>query len=187
MLPVRSRGKILHVAFEVMPGLASALVAITCHPSASAARLGSLNWPARDTLGFALLVLTPVSAAEPVTVSKPWFRYVAPQVPAGGYMTLTNRADHPAVLTGAASPACGTLTLHRSEGAGDTRPTVPVPSVTVPAGGTLSFAQGGYHLVCGQPEMTPGDRVAVTLSFQDGHALSTSFPVFSATAKPRSE
>jgi copper(I)-binding protein len=149
MLPVRSRDKISCVASRVVPGLAGALMVITCHLSAFAARPGSLKWSARGTLGFAFLVLAPASAAEPVTVSKPWFRYVAPQVPADGYMTLTNHADRPAVLTGAASPACGTLTLHRSEGAGDTGQTVPVPSVTVPAGGTLSFAQGGYHTFSG--------------------------------------
>ena len=143
-----------------------------------------LQCPAVGTLGL-LLVLAPAVAAEPVTASKPWFRYIAPQIPAGGYMTLTNHTDHPAVLTGAASPACGMLTVHRSEAMEGMERMLSVPSVTVPVGGTLSFAPGGYHLMCMSPRMKPGDHVDVTLNFQGGQTVSVSFPVLSATARPR--
>jgi hypothetical protein len=39
--------------------------------------------------------------------------------------------------------------------------------------------------MCMSPKMKPGGRISVTLSFQDGQTVNTSFPVPSATAKPR--
>ena len=123
-------------------------------------------------------------AAPPVTINQPWFRYITPQVPAGGYMTLRNGAPSPAVLTGASSPACGMLMLHRSEMAGGSDRMMAVASVAVPPGGAVSFAPGGYHLMCMQPRMKPGERVNVTLTFQGGQTVSAAFPVFGATGKP---
>lgn len=123
-------------------------------------------------------------AAPPVTVSQPWFRYIVAQVPAGGYMTLRNSSATPAVLTGASSPACGMLMLHRSESNGGTDRMMHVASVTVPPHGSVSFMPGGYHLMCMQPRMKPGQSVSVILTFQDGQTMEAAFPVFSAKGKP---
>jgi copper(I)-binding protein len=126
-------------------------------------------------------------AADPVTVSNPWFRYIVPNVPAGGYMTLQNQSSSPAVLIGAASPACGMIMVHRSESKSGTETMEGAPTVTVPAGGTRSFAPGGYHLMCMQPNMKPGEQVPVTLTFQDGHTVSATFPVFSVNQQPNAQ
>ena len=135
-------------------------------------------------IGCALLASISALAAPPIEISQPWFRYVVPQVPAGGYMTLRNASANPAVLTGASSPACGMLMIHRSETAGGADRMVPVGSVAVPPGGALSFAPGGYHLMCMQPRMKPGETVNVTLTFQGGQTASAAFPVFGAAGKP---
>lgn len=139
---------------------------------------------AGETLGCILLASATALAAPPVTVSQPWFRYVVPQVPAGGYMTLHNSSSGPAVLTGGSSPACGMLMLHRSESGNGTDRMLPVASVAVPPGGTLTFAPGSYHLMCMQPRMKPGETVAVTLTFKDGQTASAAFPVFGPAGKP---
>lgn len=131
-----------------------------------------------------LLAAASALAAPPITVSEPWFRYIVPQVPAGGYMTLRNAAASPVVLTGGSSPACGMLMLHRSESGGGADRMVHVPSVAVPPGGTLAFAPGGYHLMCMEPRMKPGDRVDVTLTFKGGQTISAAFPVFGPAGKP---
>jgi copper(I)-binding protein len=128
-------------------------------------------------IGVALLLPVTAFGAKPVTVSKPWFRYIIPQVPAGGYMTVRNHSSRPTVLTGASSPSCDMLMLHRSTA--DTM--MAVRSVTIPAGGRLSFSPGGYHLMCMQPKMRPGERVPVTLTFQNAGKVRTMFPVFSAS------
>ena len=127
--------------------------------------------------------LSPIGA---VTVDGAWFRYLLPQVPAGGYMTLHNGGDQTAVLTSAASPACGTMMLHRTESSGGTERMVMVKSVAVPAGGKLAFAPGGYHLMCMQPRMKAGDSVPVTLAFEDGRKVTASFRVYPGNETPKS-
>jgi copper(I)-binding protein len=153
--------------------------------TASPSRRGALT-AALALLGLALLLPWPAAAEGAVTVDGAWFRYLLPQVPAGGYMTLHNGGDRPAVLTAAASPACGTMMLHRSESSGGTERMVMVETVTVPAGGVLAFAPGGYHLMCMQPRMKPGHSVPVTLTFAGGQKESVSFRVYPGNATPES-
>jgi periplasmic copper chaperone A len=164
-------------------GDAPARAASARGPRAASAR-GPRAASARALGAAALLlaVLAPESAlaASPITVSAPWFRYLLPEIPAGGYMTLHNASDQPAVLIAAASPACGMLMLHKTEGSGGMETMVAVPSVTVPANGSFRFAPDGYHLMCMQPKMKPGDSVPVTLSFADSTKLTVSFPVRNA-------
>lgn len=134
-------------------------------------------------LGLSLLAPAAAFAASPVTVSAPWFRYLLPQIPAGGYMTLHNASDQPAILTKAASPACATLMLHRTESSGGMEAMAGVSSITVPANGSFRFAPGGYHLMCMQPRMKPGDTVPVTLIFADDATITVSFPVRNAKSQ----
>ena len=119
-----------------------------------------------------------------VTVSKSWMRYLLPDIPAGGYMILQNNGDADATLTGAASSACGTLMLHKSEDSSGMAMMVGVPSVMVPAHGSVSFMPGGYHLMCMQPKMKIGEQVPVVLSFQDGSSLTVIMPVYGPSGTP---
>lgn len=121
---------------------------------------------------------TPAFAAD-VTVSDAWFRALPAGLPAGGYLTLHNNADEDIALTGASSPACGMVMLHRSMDMGGMEQMQMVDSVRVPAHGEVAFKPGGYHLMCMQPteEMKPGATVAVTLSFADGTKTDASFTV----------
>jgi copper(I)-binding protein len=59
---------------------------------------------------------------------------------------------------------------------------VMVKKVSVPAHGTLTFAPGGYHLMCMKPsaDMKPGQDVPVTLRFEDGATLTGQFKVYGA-------
>lgn len=126
----------------------------------------------------------PAQAAGP-TVSNTWFRALPNNLPAAGYFTLKNAGTKPVSLTGAASPACGMLMLHKTEHTGGMNHMSMVDSVDVPAGGMLSFAPGGYHLMCMDPTaaLKPGAVVPVILKFADGITLQTQFPVKSAIGK----
>jgi len=132
-----------------------------------------------------LAILAPATAtAQPaasITVSDPWIRVLTGSLPAAGYFTLSSHLDHPVRLTGAASPACGSLTLHQTvrqhtmsamsamdpgnPKGGDPKAGMPggmtmgsgmsmqpVAAVSLPAHGSLRFAPGGYHLMCEQPD-----------------------------------
>ena len=75
--------------------------------------------------------------------------------------------------------------LHKSENTGGTSSMADVTSVDGPAGESVSFAPGGYHLMCMQPgtAMKPGGKVKVTFTFADGKTLDTDFAVRNAAGK----
>lgn len=138
-------------------------------------------------LGLALgMLAAPALSAEPaVTVSHQWMRFLTPQIPAAGYMTLYNGGGDPAVLTSAASPGCGTLMLHRSVIQNGVAKMMMVMSITVPSHGSVRFQPGGYHLMCMQPTaaVRPGKRVRVSLTFKNGAIIPVMFPVYGAKGK----
>jgi copper(I)-binding protein len=136
----------------------------------------------------AWLGLVPVPAlagqASDVAVQNPWIRYLLPSVPAGGYMTLVNNSDNPATLTAASSLECASLMLHQSMNMGGTAMMMPVASVPVPAHGQAELVEGGYHLMCMDPKMKVGDKIAITLTFGDGTSRIVAVPVYGATGAP---
>ncbi len=128
---------------------------------------------------------TAASAGQGLTLSNPRMRMVIPSRPAAGYFDLFNNSGTARELVGASSPACGTLMLHKSTDQGGIDRMVMAGSVPVPAHGRVSFAPGGYHMMCmtPTPELKVGNSVPVTLRFGDGGTLSASFPVRGATGK----
>jgi copper(I)-binding protein len=139
-------------------------------------------------LAMVALLLTPfwAAAAElPLSVSGAWFRALPTGLPAGGYFTLHNNGASPVSLTGAESAACGMLMLHKSENSGGMSSMMHMESVDIPAGKAVSFAPGGYHLMCTDPAaaMKPGGKVKVTLEFSGGAKLDAEFAVRNAAGK----
>ncbi len=142
--------------------------------------------PAALSATFALLLAAPALAASPaLTVSRPWIRFLTPQIPAAGYFTVHNNSAQPAVLTGASSQDCGRLMLHRSMEKSGMAQMEMVTAVTVPAHGSVTFQPGGYHLMCISPSaaIAAGHNVPITLRLKDGSSLSVNFPVYGAKGK----
>lgn len=134
-------------------------------------------------VGFYAL-MAPANAAG-VAISNAWFRALPSGQPAGGYFTMENSGAAPVELVAAQSTACGMLMLHKSVSSSGTSRMEDVKSVSVPAGGTVSFAPGGYHLMCMNPgvAMAPGKFVSVTLIFSDGNKAHANFAVKNAAGK----
>jgi copper(I)-binding protein len=132
-----------------------------------------------------LFAAGPGFAAGPLAVSDAWIRAMPASIPSGGYFTLRNGTAKDVILTGAATPACGSLMLHQSEMTGGMSSMHHVDEVDVPAGGSVAFAPGGYHLMCMQATsaITPGGNVPVTLMFKDGSKVTASFAVRNAAGK----
>jgi copper(I)-binding protein len=148
------------------------------------------GWSMRSSVKFFLALLFAAAIAAPVnaadlTVTNGWFRALPGGLPSGGYFSLGNSGASPVELTGARSPACGMLMLHQSIDTGGMSRMDDVRRVTVPAGGSVSFSPGGYHLMCMNPTaaMTPGKTVPVTLLFANGTSTDASFAVRNATGK----
>jgi hypothetical protein len=143
-----------------------------------------MTMPSIKALSAAALLAclaSPAFAAD-VTISDGWFRALPAGLPAGGYMMLHNAGTADAVLTGASSPACGMVMLHKSSDTGGMSRMERVKSVTVPAGGSVVFKPGGYHLMCMHPStaLTPGATVPVTLIFADVSRAHADFAVKNA-------
>jgi hypothetical protein len=133
---------------------------------------------------LALLIFGSPAKAAP-TVSNGWIRLLPAGLPAAGYFDLHNGGDKAISLTGAGSPACGMLMLHKSDNSGGMEHMMDVSSVEVAPGATLKFAPAGYHLMCMDPSpaLKPGAHVAVTLEFADGTKVTSEFAVRNAAGK----
>ena len=132
----------------------------------------------------ALLIAAPAFAAD-VTISDAWFRALPAKLPAAGYFTLRNGGADTVTLTGASSPACAVLMLHKSDEMNGMVGMSDVESIPVAAGDTLTFAPGGYHLMCMNPTvaMKPGGKVPVTLQFAGGAKMTVDFTVRDAKGR----
>ena len=113
------------------------------------------------------------------TVRAAWAR---PTMGAAGmsavYMELVGGA-RPDTLLGASTPAAGRLELHRSEMKGGMMGMGAAGAVPVPAGGAVSLAPGGLHLMLmdAKRPLRAGDRLPVTLRFAKAGAVRVEVPV----------
>jgi copper(I)-binding protein len=142
----------------------------------------------KRSLALSALVVVLVSGAAEaggLTVTDGWIRALPSNVPSGGYFHLRNGSGRQVVLTGASSPACGMLMLHKSETTSGMASMSDVTSVPVVAGAELSFSPGGYHLMCMKPTsaIKPGNKVPVTLVFEDGSKIRSDFVVRNASGR----
>ena len=136
-------------------------------------------------IAIAGLFLATAAHAADVKVSDPWFRFLTPQVPAGGYFTIHNNGKDEVALTGAETAACGMLMMHQTMDMGGMSKMQDATRIPVPAGGDVKFAPGGFHLMCMNPTpaMKVGATVPVTLKLSDKSEVKADFPVKNAQGK----
>jgi copper(I)-binding protein len=140
------------------------------------------------SLGLCAFLLAPqafAAAPQGVTVEKPWMRFIMAGRPAAGYLTLKNDSDADVVMTGAASPGCGSIMMHQSMEKNGVASMEMVDSITIPAHGSFDFAPGGYHLMCMQTTdaLRIGKTVPLTLEFQHGESLTVDAMVQAGNSK----
>ncbi len=133
----------------------------------------------RFAILFCLAGLASGAWAAELEVSDAWIRLIPGGAPAGGYFTLRNGANQPAVLVGASSSAFEHVMMHRTTEEKGLSRMLPVDRVEIPARGTLAFAPSGYHLMLTKPsrKVSVGDRIAITLEFTAGHKITAQFEV----------
>lgn len=126
---------------------------------------------------LALAVATPALAAP--QVQSAWSRPAAQGTTGAGFMVLANSGKAPDALVAAQSPLAREVQIHQSSMKGGMASMARVPSVPVPAGGRVTFAPGGYHLMLMglTKALKPGDAVPVTLTFASGAKVMASFVV----------
>ena len=117
-------------------------------------------------LAFACLAASSAWGQE-VTVSKAWVRgSVAGQNATGAFMEIV--ASQESSLVGAASPVAKSVEIHESAMEGDVMKMRAVKRVALPAGKTVEFKPGAYHimLVGLAKPLQQGETVPIELTLQ---------------------
>jgi len=134
-----------------------------------------MGWISRLIGAVALsAMLWPAQADEGLLVEDAWVREGPPNAAVlGAFMMLRNTGDRPVEIVEATSPRFGRIELHLSRMEGGMAKMIRQESLTVPAGGTLELAPGGYHLMLFDPNgpVRAGQRIAFTLHTRDGAAV----------------
>jgi copper(I)-binding protein len=122
----------------------------------------------------------PAPAAGSVEFSDAWVR----SAPAGGmtaaYFEVTNGLSADDALTGVSSPAATTAGLHETTtDASGMMGMQGTDSVPLPAGGTVTFAPGGLHVMLMglKQDLVAGSRVDLSFSTQDSGTIVVSAEV----------
>ena len=135
-------------------------------------------------LSLVILMISVTAAnAAPFDITGAWFRSLPGKLPAGGYFTAQNNSRRAVAIIGARSEACGMLMIHQSSNKGGMSGMDMMDKVKVPAGGQVTFAPGGYHLMCEGAKMKIGTRVPVLINLSDGTVVAVAFEVKGATGK----
>lgn len=134
-----------------------------------------------------LAACSPAEAPAPETDAAPALTLSDAQVRAslgdnpntGGYLTVTNSGEGPDRLVAAACACADRVELHTMSTEGGVMRMSQVEGFDVPAGGVLTLAPGGDHLMfLGLREpLTAGERVSVILTFERAGEIEADFAV----------
>ena len=116
-------------------------------------------------------------------IENAWIRAAPPTARMlAAYMDVINPGPDDIRIVAADCSGFQKTEMHRTEMVGDVARMSRQESVTVDAGGSVSFAPGGLHIMLHNPltPMEPGAEVSCTLVLQSGVRLSTMFPVRAA-------
>lgn len=115
-----------------------------------------------------------------VHVMGAWVRDVPPTMKmTAGYMTVMNHGEKARALVGVTSPDYDRVEMHISRITDGVATMHEAKQIDLPAGGDLSFAPGGMHLMLIRPKAGTADKaeVSLTLEFADGMTIDLMAPV----------
>ena len=130
---------------------------------------------AKFVLPLGLLLAAPAMAAG-ITASGGWALATPPHVSAAAaYVTIVNQGADDDVLTGASAAVAGNTSLHQTLHQNGVDEMRPLPSLTVKAGQSVSFAPGGMHIMLMglKQRLVAGQHFSVVLRFAKAGAVVT--------------
>ncbi|MEO1531250.1 MAG: copper chaperone PCu(A)C [Pseudomonadota bacterium] len=133
--------------------------------------------------GLAVLTALPAAAhdfkAGDIVIDHPWSRPTIPNRPSAGYFGLENTGEAADRLLSASSPAFGRVELHQTSETDGVMRMVKQDAVPIPAGETLSFEPGGYHVMLfdAVEQLAEGDRFPLELVFENAGAVTVELVV----------
>jgi copper(I)-binding protein len=123
--------------------------------------------------------------AGPLALSGAWTRAAGQGAQGAGFLTIRNTGAEADTLVAASSPAAARVELHTSLREGDVMRMRPVENVPVPAGGSVTLAPGGLHMMMmglTRP-LAVGQVVPVTLRFERAGQVTVNMAVQAAGAR----
>jgi copper(I)-binding protein len=112
-----------------------------------------------------------------LTITNLWTRATPPNAPtAGGYLTIENSGEEADRLTAVVAPVAGRVELHVMSIEDGTMIMRPLEKgIEIPAGGTVTLAPGGLHIMFMdlRSGFTEGEKVPVVLSFEKAGDIET--------------
>lgn len=117
------------------------------------------------------LAALPAWAADALQVEDAWVREGPPNAQVlGGFMHVRNPGAEAVEITAVTSPSFERVEMHRSVTESGMAKMIAQDSLTVPAGGELRLAPGGYHLMLFAPKQAvrAGQRIQLMLHTANG-------------------
>jgi periplasmic copper chaperone A len=134
-------------------------------------------------IAAALLLAGCQAKPAETTVDKAWVRLPSAKGnPGAAYFTVHGGSKPAALLAVRARFALRTELHETVTGPGGMMKMAPIKDVAVPANGTLAFAPGGRHVMLFDvsPDVKPGGKAPLTLSFADGRNIEVQAQLLSA-------
>lgn len=131
------------------------------------------------SLAVAAALATATAAHAAPQVQAAWSRPAAQGTTGAGFMILANPGPKPDALVSVASPLAREVQVHQSMVHDGVAMMMAAPQVPIPAGGSITFAPGGYHLMFLNliRALNIGDTVPATLTFASGAKVKATFVV----------
>jgi copper(I)-binding protein len=123
-------------------------------------------------------------AAPTMDVIDGWVREAPPTSRVlAAYMRIINLTEGDLTVTGITSPDFEAADLHRTIVEDGVARMLPVPELTIPAGGSITLEPGGLHLMLFDPvrPLQQGDSVTLVLHRSDDICITLSVPVLRGT------
>jgi len=133
---------------------------------------------------LAALPLASCGKPQAITIDNAWVRLAAvPKNPAAAYFTIHGGAKDETLVSVDTAVAIRSE-MHESMDAGGMSTMKPIASVPIPAGGTVTFAPGGKHVMLFglSPAIAPGGQVRLHFTFADGRTIDAAVPAIAANA-----
>jgi len=134
---------------------------------------------------LAVLLATPALAHDyklgALEITHPWARATPPSAPAGGgFVKITNTGTTPDRLISASSPVAELVQVHEMKMDGNVmRMRALEKGLEIPAGGSVTLAPGGFHLMMMglKGPLKQGTPVLVTLVFEKAGKIDVELTV----------
>lgn len=123
---------------------------------------------------------SPAASSTSISVVDPYVRLSPPAaVATGAFMVLRNDSDSPRRLVRAESTAAKTVELHNHVDDNGVMKMRAVKDIEIPAKGSATLKPGSYHvmLIDLTAPLKEGDRLPITLRFDDGSTQTIAAPV----------